>query len=206
MSWSNGFFSFGVSWGGGWGGGYRPWGCCGGWYGGGYRRPVVINTGDINIGNSVSIGNRTEVRNRVGNNTVNANRLQQANLYKRPENRTRNADAALARSELKRARPAPQRTNNVYADRDGQVARRTEAGWESRGDGKWQAARDDVSAQARDAGIDRSSVSRDTVSGIERSNRDRASFDRGGLDRAYNARQMGGMREARRMGGGRQRR
>ena len=206
MSWSNGFFSFGVSWGGGWGGAYRPWGCCGGWYGGGYRRPVVINTGDINIGNSVSIGNRTTVKNRIGDNTVNANRSQRENLYNRPENRRRNADPAVARSELKRARPAPQRANNVYADRNGQVARRTDNGWESRGDGSWQAARENTSAQARDTRIDRESISRDSVSAAGRTAMDRSGFDRGGLNQAHHARQMGGMREAGRLGGGRLRR
>ena len=71
----NGFFSFGMSWGGGYGGYYRPWGCCGGWYGGGYRGPVVINTGDINIGNNVNIGNRTEINNRIGNDTRISNRV-----------------------------------------------------------------------------------------------------------------------------------
>ena len=32
----------------------------GGWYGGGYRGPTIINTGDINIGNNVNIGNRAD--------------------------------------------------------------------------------------------------------------------------------------------------
>jgi hypothetical protein len=34
---------------------YYPGHCGGGWYGGGYRGPVIINTGDINIGNSVAV-------------------------------------------------------------------------------------------------------------------------------------------------------
>ena len=65
VSWSNGFFNFGMSWGGGYGGAYRPWGCCGGWYGGGYRRPVVINTGNINIGNNVNSETVTNISNRI---------------------------------------------------------------------------------------------------------------------------------------------
>jgi len=196
MSWSNGFFSFGASWGGGWGGAYRPWGCCSGWYGGGYRRPVVINTGDISIGNSVNIGNRTDIRNRMGDNTINANRLQQTNLYNRAQNRSRNADATGARAALKQARPAPQRANNLYADRDGNVARRTEGGWESRDNGQWRQTKDSLSSgdlQRKAQSIDRS--------GFERSSNNRQS-----LDRSFHAREMGGLREAGRLGGGGMRR
>jgi hypothetical protein len=140
LSWSNGFFSFGMSWGGGYGGHYRPWGCCGGWYGGGYRGPTVINTGDINIGNNVNIGNRTEISNRIGNNTNLSNRVADGrqNLYDRPENRARNADRAALTRDLKQARPATGRENNVYADRSGQVARRDGDQWQTRENGKWQ--------------------------------------------------------------------
>ncbi|MDH4073308.1 MAG: carbohydrate-binding family V/XII, partial [Gammaproteobacteria bacterium] len=106
MSWSNGFFSFGMSWGGGYGGAYRPWGCCGGWYGGGYRGPVVINTGDINIGNSVNIGNRTTVKNRIDSGTNRNFDQSRTNLYDRPENRSRNADRATVARDARQARPA----------------------------------------------------------------------------------------------------
>jgi len=142
VSWSNGFFSFGMSWGGGYGGYYRPWGCCGGWYGGGYRGPVVINTGDINIGNNVNIGNRTEISNRIGNNPQVANRIENSNrnLYQRTENRARNADRATVSRDLQRARPASDRPNDLYADRSGQVARRDGDQWQTRDGGKWQNA------------------------------------------------------------------
>ncbi len=139
VSWSNGFFSFGMSWGGGWNGPYRPWGCCNGWYGGGYRRPpTIINTGDINIGNNVNFGNRTNIENRIGNNGIKlADRSD--NLYNRPANRTRNVDRATATRDLKQARPAAKRPNDVYVDRNGNVARHTGDGWEQRENGRWQA-------------------------------------------------------------------
>lgn len=146
LSYSNGFFSFGMSWGGGWGGSYRPWGCCGGgWYGGGYRGPTIINTGDINI------GNRTNVQNRIGDNNlrVGDNDLRSRNVYNRPENRARVADRSMAQESLKKARPASNRANDVYVDRNGNVARRTDQGWETRGDGGWQ--RDDLAAAAAKA-------------------------------------------------------
>jgi hypothetical protein len=139
MSWSNGFFSFGMSWGGGWGGSYRPWGCCGGgWYGGGYRRPVVINTGDINIGNSVNVGNRVTAANRIGSNSANLDRSRRTNIYNRPENKGRVADRSAAQRDVQRARASRDRANNVYADRSGAVARRDGDGWQVRDQGQWK--------------------------------------------------------------------
>ena len=67
MTWSSGFFRFGVGWSSGWGtwgrGPMRPMPCCGGWGGvASHRRPIVINnTGNINIGNRVNVGNRGNV-------------------------------------------------------------------------------------------------------------------------------------------------
>jgi len=177
VSWSNGFFSFGVSWGGGWDGPYRPWGCCGGWYGGGYRRPPVVinNTGNINIGNNISVGDRTRVENRIGNATLDRAE-QRDNLYNRPANRLRNADRADATRNLKQARPAGKRPNDVYADRNGNVARHTKEGWEQRDNGRWQSQPDN-----RD-------VQRPPTTG-------RQPLDQSGLNRARAARQTGASRE-----------
>ncbi|WP_278369476.1 hypothetical protein, partial [Pseudoalteromonas lipolytica] len=69
-----------MNWDLGWPTHYRPYHCCNGWYGGGYRGPVVINTGDINIGNSVNIGNKL-------NNLNNKRPLH--NIYKRSQIKTR---------------------------------------------------------------------------------------------------------------------
>lgn len=181
VSWSNGFFTMGVSWGGGYGGGYYPGRCCGGYYGGGYRGPVVINTGDINIGNNVNIGNRTNIKNNIdrGGN-ANLDRARN-NIYNRGENQSRVADRATAQRDLKQARPATTRQNDVYADRNGNVAKRTNNGWESRQDGQWQ--RDNMPAASRD-------TRQRTPSAAQ--SRD---FDRGGLDRSYQTRQHGTNRQ-----------
>ena len=182
MSWSNGFMSVGISW----GAGYPGWGCCGGWYGGGYRGPTFINTGDINIGNNVNIGNRTEIGNRIDNDRVNARR---DNLYNRPENRARNADRATARADLKQARPAANRANDVYADRNGNVARRSGNEWQTRQNGSW--------AQDRATTNTRPSTNLSRPQGIDRSS----------LNRSHQSRQHGMNREMRRpqMGGRRRR-
>ncbi|MFK8043567.1 carbohydrate-binding family V/XII [Congregibacter sp.] len=205
MSWSNGFMTIGMSWGGGWGGAYRPWGCCGGWYGGGYRGPTIINTGDINIGNNINIGNRTDISNRIGDNNLSiGDRGGNKNLYQRPENRDRVA-SKRQRDQLKQARPATQRANNVFADRDGNVARRVDNGWETRDKGQWnrQTAAGGTSNKAENLGNRAStlpSTSRD-LSAQRNSNRSSSSsFNRSQMDRAHRARNMGGSRERARRG------
>ena len=195
LSWSNGFFSFGMSWGGGWGGAYRPWGCCGGWYGSGYRRPVVINTGDINIGNNINVGNRTNIGNRIDRDT-NIDRSP-GNLYNRPETRDRLADRPTASRDLQRARPAATRENNVYADRNGNVARQVDNQWQTRNNGGWQRPESQPSTRDRSQGM--------PTTGTRPSH----SFDRAGMDRASHARQRGASHQMARpnamRGGGRRR-
>jgi len=186
VSWSSGFFSLGVSWGGGWRGPYRPWGCCGGWYGGGYRRgPTVINTGNINIGNSINVGNRANIGNRVGNDARFDDPRANRNLYDRPTNRARNADRATMQRDLKQARPATNRANDVFADRNGNVARRTGDAWQTRDNGSW---RNPTSNPAQ-----RPATST------------RPQLDRGGLSRDLNARQAGARRETAARSGARSR-
>ena len=152
VSWGVGFMRVGVSFGGGWG--YR-----GGWYGGGYRRPVYINTGDININRgNVNIGNA------IGGNRPTTGAIDRGgvgnNIYNRPENRARVADRSATGRPTAGARPAHQpavgarpgqqpaagarpstRDNNVFADRDGNLYRRGDSGWESRQGGSWQPQR-----------------------------------------------------------------
>lgn len=212
VSWSNGFFSFGMSWGGGWGGAYRPWGCCGGWYGGGYRRPVVINTGNINIGNNVNIGNRNNFNNKVKiENRQKFNNQKNRNIYNRPENRVRNADRAVASRDLKQARPA-NRANNVYADRSGNVARRDGDNWQTRQGGSWKdapASRPVTQPAARPATRPASRPSA-TPSTRPSSRPSQPSINRNDLNRAHQSRQTGRSREmarpqVNRSGGGRRR-
>ena len=204
MSWSNGFFSFGMSWGGGWGGAYRPWGCCGGWYGGGYRGPVVINTGDINIGNNINVGNRTNIGNKIERNTNLDRDRSRANLYNRPETRGRLADRDTATRDLNRARPATSRENNVFADRNGNVARQVDNDWQVRDNNQW------TRPESMPASTDRAATaSRDRAQASRPAQRPASSrdFDRGGLDRASQARQTGANRQMARpnnmRGGGR---
>lgn len=138
VSWSNGFLSFGVSF----GGGYNHYrGCCGsGWYGGGFRGPTIINTGDINIGNNVNVGNRTNIGNKLASDNKQFKRdmQQRENLYNRPGNKDRKADSATVKGDFKRAQASHDRKNNVYADRDGKLARNVDNQWETLDKGNWK--------------------------------------------------------------------
>ncbi|KAA1194620.1 carbohydrate-binding family V/XII [Pseudohalioglobus sediminis] len=136
LSWSSGFFNFGVSWGGGYYHGHHH-----GWYGGGgYRGPVVINTGYINIGNNINVGNRVDFGDRINRNDIDLNRDGQRrdNLYNRAENRDRKADPSLVKRDLKRATSNSKLKNNVYADRDGRVLKHEDNQWQSRDKGGWK--------------------------------------------------------------------
>ncbi len=54
------------------------------------------------------------------------------------ENRARDADCKVAMQNLKEARPATNRANDVFADRDGNVARNGPDQWETRENGQWK--------------------------------------------------------------------
>ena len=223
VSWSNGFFTFGVSWGGGWGGAYRPWGCCGGWYGGGYHRsPVFINNGNINIGNSINIGNRGDIKDRFArDNNFNRDNNRSGNLYNRPENRVRNADKAAVSRDFQKAKPSNTRANDVFTDRDGNVARRSDNGWETRDKGSWKPAENPAKTNDRVNSSDRSgqrpSTTPSTRPSTTPSTRPSTTMpssrppsttsynspstsaprqlDQSGLNRAYSARQSGASRQ-----------
>ncbi|WOT04940.1 carbohydrate-binding family V/XII [Shewanella youngdeokensis] len=205
VTWSNGFFKVGVGWNAGWPKHYHPVKCCGGFYGGGYRRPVVINTGNINIGNSISIGNRTNISKKVTrNNNLAGKRVGKNNLYQRTENRVRNADPAKINKRLKPAVHNKNRSNNVFADKNGNVARNIEGKWQSRDKGSWAAA--PKAQQKVDTKIKNREVSKPVtmpskpkidLNRNKNSNRqlNNRNIDRDGLNRARNARQSGGTRE-----------
>jgi hypothetical protein len=215
MSWSNGFFNFGISWGGGYGGRYRPWGCCNGWYGGGHRGPVIINTGDINIGNTINVGNRVNVANRIGRDRLDVANTRD-NVYKRPENRARVADRSAALAGLREARPVTGRANDVFADRSGNVARDVDGRWETRQDGAWRpdtgggaagpgpstrpAQRPVQQPATRPAQPSTRPATQPATRPAQRPSRPTGTIDRAGLNRANAARQRGVTRQSARPG------
>ncbi|GAB5452441.1 MAG: hypothetical protein Hals2KO_27690 [Halioglobus sp.] len=184
VSWGGPFFRVGVSWGGGWGGG-----CCGGWYGGGYRHnDININTGDINIGNNINVGNRRDKladARRDGSLRDGSHR----NLYDRPQNRERNANTAQRDTLAKRAKSNPSRANNVFAGRDGQVARKTGNDWQVRDNRQWH--QPTTSAADRLPGVDRGH-------GIDRNPMpQRPQINHSQMNREFQARQRGNFRRRR---------
>ena len=128
----------------------------------------------INIGNSAGGGNRARPTNRAG---AGAQPRASNNLYNRPQNRSRNANAA-SRNQAAGQLGANRRaggSNNVFADRNGNVHRRTNDGWQSRQGNSWS--------------------------------RDRSGYGASGGNREYGARQRssGASRGGSRGGGGRRR-
>ncbi|MGH9261640.1 MAG: carbohydrate-binding family V/XII, partial [Acidimicrobiales bacterium] len=133
MTWSTGFFTFGVAF-----GGY------GGYHGRGFYPPggyrgcfnCTINVGgrgNANIGNSVGGGNRARPAARPSQRPANSN------LYNRPENRARVADRSTREAATRQlgADRTARGSNNVFADQNGNVHRRTGNGWESRQGNTW---------------------------------------------------------------------
>ncbi|GHD12425.1 hypothetical protein GCM10007052_13320 [Halioglobus japonicus] len=101
----------------------------------------MINTGNINIGNSVNVGNRTIIGNKIKRNEVTVNRdgMRRDNLYTRKENCNRLADPGVAQRDAKKALSNKNMGNNVYADRDGKISRNVNNKWESLDKGQWKA-------------------------------------------------------------------
>ncbi|MFT5519534.1 MAG: hypothetical protein ACI9IA_000117 [Enterobacterales bacterium] len=182
MSWSNGFLSVGVAWGGHYGGHYG--GYYGGHYRGGHHGPVIINNGNINIGNNINVGNRDKIANKLSNNpNFNKNNLKNSDIYKRAGNTVRNADRDALNSRLNKAKQSSDRRNNVYSDRDGNLSRRVEGKWQNLDKGKWNNAPSLNNVNKRKSNSSRSR----SKSGNR--NRD--------LNRDFKARQSGRTRQAR---------
>jgi hypothetical protein len=155
MSWGVGFMHVGISFGGG-------YGCCGGWGGGYHGGHNNINIGGgntINIGNNVNHGNREKISSKLRDNPK-AGNLRQPSVYNQPAAKARNADPGTVKRNAQQARPARGVNNDVLADRDGNLSRRTKDGWEEREGNKWQNA-DRAAAKDKAQNFDRSSGQRD---------------------------------------------
>lgn len=203
MSWYVGFLHFGSHWDGGWSHHhhrYRPWHGCGGWYGGHgpgwggwYGHHNVIGAGAVHIGGNVNFGNRRRIWNEIRlNPRVDARSLRRENLYTRPENRMRNAEVVVIKGKG-RARRAVGVQNNVLVDRDGNVMRKTQRGWETRENRKWQVVGtggDTKTATAQGKGK-KGSGQKTTTVGTKESRK----LDSLSVQRDFKARQRGQQRE-----------
>ena len=107
--------------------------------GAGGRGGAGAGRNQINIGNTAGGGNRARPTNRAGAGGSGARPGASNNIYNRPQTRGRNANAATrnqAAGQLGANRRAGG-SNNVFADRNGNVHRRTSNGWESRSGNSW---------------------------------------------------------------------
>ncbi len=207
--------------GGGWGGGWR--GGHGGWFGpGGYRPPTAIvnNTwgnrpggmqplgwnrpstlggagGDLHrplAGVRPMSGPRQAIGFRPPTRDVRPERIQN-NIYSQLPDRAREIPKAPSRNT---SRPAISRPDNIYADRNGDVYRRTKEGWQQRERDTWRnsgggarpAARPDRPA---DRPADRGSVVRGPAApmGMPSARPMTRPVPRPDLERDFSARQRG---------------
>ena len=159
------------------------------WRAEGERRPLYRST-NININNRVSVGNSYN-SNRLR--TTNVRNASRDNIYNRPENRARNADRAQTAGQLKNTRPAAGKANNVFADKDGNIARKTQQGWESRGQKGWEKPE---AANVREK-VDRADVKRPGQGGgTPSADQARQRVDSADLNRSAAARDRGAKRTA----------
>jgi hypothetical protein len=201
VSWGSPFFRVGVVWGGGYHHHPRP--CCGRYYGGGHRGSTNIN-GNINIGNSVSIANRTHAHNNIVNNSVNrlggkvaqgslANNRKN-NLYNQGVNKKRNVINKPTTAKVNRAKASPQRANNVYADKKGGVVRHENGQWQNRSNKNWQtiSKQGAINVPARPSQQSRNQQIRNNQPGSMQRQNNR-SFDHKTMNRDLHGRQRGNM-------------
>lgn len=208
VSWGGPFLRVGVVWGGGYGHGYYPGLCCGGRYGGGYRHndiDIDINRGDINIGNNVNIGDRNKLENNFSKDK------RRDNIYNSDKNRHRNADKTTVQNNLKKARGNTARKNDLYAGKNGQVARRSSNDWQVRKDNQWnnvareKAPSSNIAREKASSGnIARPAERTPTVNRPSSSNHKQ--FNHSSMNRDYHARQRGSRGGGRAMRGGGRRR
>jgi len=161
FSYASGPFTFAIGWGGGYsgyGGWWGPVGYRG--YGAGYHR-------GWHDGYRAGVGAGYRAGFRAGTRLDNSRN----NLYDRTPNRTRNVDRAAAADRV-RPTVAGGTPNNVFADRNGEVFRNGEAGWEARTDRQWQ-----QSGAERRAGAAGSTAAR--TANRDQLNRSLQSRDRG---------------------------
>jgi hypothetical protein len=136
FSFSTGPFTFGI----GWGGFY------GGWWGPGMYRPYphYAYSAGFRAGYRAGYWSSPRVapgRRNIGQ--VNINR----NIYNRSTNIQRNVSRGQLTRPTQQPRIAQGQANNVLADRNGNVLRRTDSGWQKREGKKWSPSSSNLNRQ-----------------------------------------------------------
>jgi len=142
VSWGGPFMRVGVGWSSGWGawgGGYHRYGCCGGYYGGGYHAHYSYSrTTNINVNRRVSV--RELLQQQPAAHDQRPQRQPRQHLQPAGEPRAQRGSGASGRAVEKHA-SSRRKANNVFADKDGNIARKTQQGWEARGEKGWEKPR-----------------------------------------------------------------
>ncbi|MFQ5345262.1 MAG: carbohydrate-binding family V/XII [Mariprofundus sp.] len=179
----------------------------GGWYGGGWWGPARYNAyragyrhGWANGARAGYWAGQNKGRPELYRNSKNRDRVRPSTRdIKKPVGRDRAKPATRdirKSAERNRAKPATRdRANNVFADRNGNIHRKTDKGWEKRTSNGWQ--RQKPSNMNRPSSINRPAT---RPSNSRYSGSSRQQFNRNGnnrqqqLNRSYNSRQRGAQR------------
>jgi len=195
MAWSVGFMAMSSGWA-GYGHGYSHGYNAGFWAGyhagtrpGGVYGPGGYNPRQPNPGNRP--GNRPTTQPAGRPSTQPANRpaaqpatRQSNNIYNRPENKSRNS-ASTQPANRQAPAAAQGKANNVYSDRNGDVYRKTNDGWQQRQGNSWSNSNPQAAQQPSNANrtAQQSSLNRDAQSrqrGAQRSQGYQGGGARGG--------------------------
>ena len=124
-----------------------------------------------------------------------AGRQQSArnNIYRSQRNQQRTRPPEKQNRPTNQSRPDTMRANNVYSDRNGDVHRKTDKGWEQRTDKGW--SQDSTQTKAKN-----------TQQQKKQNNQPSSSSNRQQLDKSSRSRQTGNQRAKKRSGGGSRRR
>jgi hypothetical protein len=148
----------------------------GGWYRGGWWGPGRYRGYRRGYRHGYRRGRNAGYR--AGYRTGRRNAAQQ-NIYRTQRNQTRTTKPSSAAGGRAKVGAASQRPNNVYADRNGDVHRKNDQGWQKRTNEGWQ---------SRQGQRPEKSPSKQSVKGTSRS------LNTQHLDRSYKARQQGDQR------------
>lgn len=130
VSWGSPYFRVGVVWGGGYHRHYKR--CCGRYHG--HYRPRGVGGVHIRQSSIIKRPHATPANSRGKY----ANTGKRKNLYNQGNNKARNMQKATPSRNNQAGRSTSSRSNNVYADKKGNVVRHQNGQWQSRSNNDWK--------------------------------------------------------------------
>jgi len=169
----------------------------GGWYRGGWWGPSRYRSYRRGYRHGSRAGFRAGYR--AGN------RHKRSNIYRSQRNQARTRPVTKQNRPNSQSRPSTTRANNVYTDRNGDVHRKTDQGWEKRTDKGW--SQESAQNKQQKSQTSQQQKKQSTQKSTQKSNqRSSASSSQQNLNKSHKSRQTGSNRAKKRGGGGSRRR